>query len=68
MQATIQAVQKYELHGTVYYRLLFTPDGDQQMREARLSHDMAYAEPQPGDRVEVHAILGIVDSVRRLEA
>ena len=67
MQATIHAVQPYELHGTPYYRLIYIPDGDEQPREARLSHDMAYANPQPGDRVEVHALLGIVDGVRRLE-
>ena len=67
MQATIQAVQPYELHGVLYYQLRYVMDGEQQPRDARLSHDMAYAEPQPGDRVEVHALLGIVDQIRRLE-
>ena len=66
MQATIQAVQPYELHGTRYFRLIYVPDGEEQPREARLSHDMVYADPSPGDRVEVHALLGIVDQVRRL--
>jgi hypothetical protein len=45
--------------------LLF--DGEERPRDARLSHDMAYPEPRAGDRVDVHAILGIVDGVRRLE-
>ena len=66
MDATIVGVQPYELHGTLYYRLLFTPDGSEQMREARLSHDMAYPDPQPGDRVRVNAILGIVDGVKKI--
>jgi len=68
MEATILGVQPYELHGTLYYRLVFVPDGGEQAREARLSHDMAYPDPQPGDRVRVNAILGIVDGVKKLES
>lgn len=68
MQATIQAVQPYELHGLRYYRLLYLVDGEAQPREARLSHDMTYPDPDAGDRVDVHAILGIVDRVTRIEA
>lgn len=67
-QATVQAVQPYELHGTRYYRLILLFDGEPRPREARLSHDMAYADPAAGDRVEVHAILGIIDNVRPIEA
>ena len=66
-QGTVQAVQPYQLHGTLYYRLLVLLDGESTPRDLRLSHDMAYPEPAPGDRVEVHAILGIVDGVRRVE-
>ena len=68
MHGTIEAVQPYELHGTPYYRLRYVLDGDEQPKEARLSHDMAYPDPQPGHEVEVHAILGIVDRVTRAEA
>jgi hypothetical protein len=64
--ATVQAVQPYELHGTRHFAFLLLFDGEQRPREARLSHDMAYADPAPGDRVDVHAILGIVDGVKRL--
>ena len=66
MNATILGVQPYELPGTLYYRLVFTLDGSDQPREARLSHDMVYPDPQPGDRVAVNAILGIVDGVKKL--
>jgi hypothetical protein len=68
MNAVIQAVQPYELHGTRYFALRYIVEGEQQPREARLSHDMAYADPQPGDHVDVHAILGIVDRVTKLDA
>ena len=67
MRATLQAVQPYELHGVRYYQLQYLGE-DGQPRMARLSHDMAYSDHQPGDEVEVHAILGIVDQVTRVEA
>ena len=66
MNAVLQAVQPYELHGVVYYRLLYLVEGESAPREARVSHDMAYPDPAAGDRVEVHALLGIVDRVTKL--
>lgn len=67
-QGTVQAVQPYQLHGTLYYQFMLLLDGDTRPRDARLSHDMAYPDPAAGDRVEVHSVLGIIDGVRRLEA
>lgn len=67
MRAILQAVQPYELHGVLYYQLQYAGE-DGQPRQARLSHDMTYKQPAPGDHVEVHAILGIVDRVTRVEA
>ena len=66
MRATIPAVMPYELHGTRYYQLVLIPEGQQRPQQARLSHDMVYADPRAGDTVEVHAILGIVDRVQRV--
>ena len=54
-------------HGVRYYALQYA-DAAGRVMQARLSHDMAYPDPQPGDTVEVHAILGIVDRVTRIEA
>lgn len=68
MRATVLGVQPYELHGTLYYRVIFVPEGQEQPREARLSHDMAYPDPQPGDTIEVNAILGIVDGIKKVDA
>ena len=68
MRAILHTVQPYDLHGVRYYRLLYLVDGDVAPREARLSHDMAYADPAAGDHVEVHALLGIVDRVTPIEA
>jgi len=65
VRATIEAVQPYDLHGVRYYRVIYRVDGEDGMREARLSHDMVYTDPQAGDAVEVRAILGIVDGITR---
>ncbi len=57
----------FELHGTPYVALRYRFDDDppDAMREARLSADMTYDAPQPGDRVIIDAVLGVVDRVRR---
>lgn len=68
MRATVEAVQPYELHGVRYYRVIYRAEGEDGLREARLSHDMVYADPQPGDAIEVRAILGIVDRIDRAQA
>jgi hypothetical protein len=68
MRAHLQAVMPYELHGTRYYQLVLVPEGEQRPQQARLSHEMVYADPRPGDTVEVHAILGIVDRIERVAA
>ncbi|MBM3140138.1 MAG: hypothetical protein FJZ92_07970 [Chloroflexi bacterium] len=67
MRARIRAIMPYELHGTRYYQIVFVPEGQQRPQQARLSHDMVLGDPQPGDLVDVHAILGIVDRVQRLD-
>jgi len=67
VNAVLHAVQPYELHGVLYFRMLYVVDGEDSPREARVSHEMTYADPSPGDRVDVHALLGIVDRVTRIE-
>ncbi len=55
-------LRPYELHGTRYFAVLFRLDASpEQAREARLSFDMIYDDPQPGDRVLVESVLGVVD-------
>jgi hypothetical protein len=63
------AVRPFELHGTRYYSVIFRLDEDRdQAREARLSADMIHDGPQPGDRVIVESVLGVVDRIRKAEA
>ena len=65
MRATVQAVMPFELHGTRYYQVIYLADGAVGAQQARLSHDMVDADLQPGEAIEVHAILGVVDGIRR---
>lgn len=59
-------LRPYELHGTRYYAVLYRLDADpERAREARLSFDMIYDDPKPGDRVLVESVLGVVDRVTR---
>ena len=63
---TILQVRPFELHGTPYFAVQYTLDAEPTAaREARLSHDMIYADPQPGDAVLVAAVLGVVDRIEK---
>lgn len=67
--ATVLQVRPYELHGTRYFAVLYKLDAEpDQAREARLSFDMIYDDPRPGDAVLVESVLGVVDRVRKQEA
>lgn len=66
MRATVQAVMPFELHGTRYYQVIYLPDGATGPQQARLSHDMVDVNLQAGEVIEVHAILGVVDGIRRV--
>lgn len=59
-------VRRYELHGTPYFAILYRLDADpERAREARVSFDMIYPDPQSGDRVAVEQVLGVVDRVTK---
>jgi hypothetical protein len=64
---TIVDLRPYELHGTRYYALLYQLDGDEAPREARLSFDMIHDDPQPGDRVLIQQIVGVVERMTRAD-
>ena len=65
---TIAGVRPYELHGTRYYAVGYQLDGDPAAREARLSFDMIYDDPRPGDHVLIQQVLGVVDRMTRAAA
>ena len=66
---TIVQVRPYELHGTPYFAVIFRFDDDPEGggREARVSSEMIYGDPQPGDLVLVESVLNVVDRIRKQE-
>ena len=65
---TILQLRPYELHGTRYFAVLYRLDAEpDQAREARVSFEMIYDDPQPGDAVLIESVLGVVDRVQRRE-
>ena len=65
-EAIIRQVNRYELHGVAYYRLVVSySDEPTSVQEVRISHDSIYGEPADGDRILVEAVLNIVTEVRK---
>jgi hypothetical protein len=67
MEAIIAAVQPYEIHGSRYYRIAYaSTDDPDRVTEAGVAAESIYTDPQPGDRVEIRTLLGVVDEVKKL--
>jgi hypothetical protein len=64
-EGVLVELRSFELHGTPYFAVIYRLDGEEQSREARLSHDMIYINPQPGDRVRVEMVLNVVDRISK---
>ncbi len=68
MEAILAAVQRYEIHGTPYYRFAYARREDpDKISEGRVAAEGMYRDPQPGDRIEIRMLLGVVDEVRKVE-
>lgn len=61
-------LRPYELHGTRYFAVLYRLDTSPDApKEARVSFDMIYDDPRPGDRVLIESVLGVVDKITRVD-
>jgi len=67
MEAILAAVQPYEIHGTRYFRIAYaSADDPDRLAEGRVAAEGIYQDPQPGDRVDIRTLLGIIDEVKKL--
>lgn len=67
MEAILAAVQPFEIHGTPYYRIAWaTREDPDRMTEGRVAAEGIYRNPQPGDRIEIRMLLGVIDEVKKL--
>jgi hypothetical protein len=66
-EATIQAIQGIDIHGTIFYDLVYVHSGEEgQPRRTRVGQESIYAEARPGDRVRVAYLMNVVTGVERL--
>jgi hypothetical protein len=67
IEAILAAVQPYEIHGTRFYRITYAAkDEPDRIVEGRVAAEGIYRDPQAGDRVSIHTLLGIIDEVKKL--
>ncbi|MEO6045405.1 MAG: hypothetical protein ABIQ47_16010 [Tepidiformaceae bacterium] len=67
MEAILAAVQPYDIHGTRYLRIAYAAKDDpDRVTEGRVALESIYKDPQPGDRVEIRLLLGVIDDVKKL--
>ena len=67
MEAILASVQRYDIHGTRYYRIVYArKDDPNRMIEGRVAAEGIYKNPTAGDRVEIRMLLGVIDEVKKL--
>jgi hypothetical protein len=67
MEAILADAQPYEIHGTRYWRIAYArKDDPDRVTEGRVAAEGIYKDPQPGDRVEIRLLLGVIDEVKKL--
>jgi len=67
MEAILAAIQPYEIHGTPYFRIAYAlKDDPDRVAEGRIAAESIYKGAQPGDRVDIRMLLGVIDDVKKL--
>ncbi|MBD3276254.1 MAG: hypothetical protein GF372_13135 [Candidatus Marinimicrobia bacterium] len=68
VEAVLEDVQPVSIHGQRYYDIRFRVDSTESgIRRARAPFEEVYANPQPGDEVIIHALLGTVTKIEKRE-
>ncbi|MBI2766686.1 MAG: hypothetical protein HYX53_12360 [Chloroflexi bacterium] len=68
MEAILAAIQPYDIHGTRYFKILYaTKDQPDRMTEGRVAAEGIYRGAQPGDRIDIRFLLGVIDEVTKLD-
>lgn len=68
IEATIREVRLVSIHGQRYYDILYIREGEEQAaHRTRAPYEEVYEQPQPGDRIRIHAILDTVTGVEKID-
>lgn len=64
-EAVLHEVQGVSIHGTIFYDLAYTHVGETQPRRARVGAESVYANPAPGDTVQVRYLMNVATAIER---
>lgn len=68
MEAILAAIEPYTIHGTPYFRIAYATKAEpDRITEGRVAAEGIYKGAQPGDRVDIRILLGVIDEVKKLE-
>ena len=66
MQAILALVEPFTIHGTPYFRIAWaTAEDPDRITEGPVAAEGIYKGAQPGDKVEIRMLLGVIDEVKR---
>lgn len=66
VEAVLEDVQQVSIHGQRYYDIRFRINStNSDVRKARAPFEEVYANPQPGDKVILHALLGTITKIEK---
>lgn len=63
--AVLHAVRPFEIHGARFFDLVYSLESDppEGYRQARVSDNLIYPDPKPGDRVKIGLLMGNVTRI-----
>lgn len=66
--AILHAVRPFEIHGARFVDLIYSLESDppESYRQTRVSDNLIYADPKPGDRVKIGLLMGNVTGIARV--
>ena len=68
VEADLKLVRAFNVHGARFVEIGFSlsEDPPETMRRARVSDNLIYPDPQPGDRVKIAMLMGNVSRVVKI--
>jgi len=69
VEAVLRVVRSFQVHGARFVEIGFSlpEDPPDSIRRSRVSDNLIYADPKPGDRVKIALLMGNVSRVVKIE-
>lgn len=69
VEAALKVVRSFQVHGARFIEIGFSlaDDPADSVRRARISDNLIYPDPKPGDRVKIAMLMGNVSRVVKIE-